>query len=155
MELAISGSWVRVRPAYFTLPCSQWKQVLGPPLFPMRHLLALLLPVLGQCTMVNRFSSPFTGLGILGLSAQHSTPLSSTLCVCVCVLRGGQLVSSPCSGESDRQAQVESGRMYGQKDTDNRQRPQLLERSHQKQAKALGMGPWVPRGYPPNPTLAS
>lgn len=43
--------------------------------------------------------------------------------VCVCVV--GQFVSSPCSEESDRRAQVESGGIYGQKDVDDKQSPQL------------------------------
>lgn len=49
----------------------------GPASLPIRSSLALLLPALGQSTMVNRFSPPFTGPGTLA-SAQLSTLLSST-----------------------------------------------------------------------------
>lgn len=81
MLATVPWSWLSVAPgsespACFILPNSQWRQVLGLPLFPMRHLLALFLPALGHCTMVNRFFPPFTGLGILGLCpALHSAQL--------------------------------------------------------------------------------
>lgn len=52
------------------------KVVLGLPPFPIRNSLALLLLALGQCTMVNRFSPPFTGFSALGLCpALHSAQL--------------------------------------------------------------------------------
>ena len=69
----------RKSPACFTLPQHPRKLGLGLPPFPTGNSLALLLPALGQCTMVNRFSPPFSGLGALGLcptlhSAQPHPP---------------------------------------------------------------------------------
>lgn len=63
----------------------------------------------------------------------------------------GQLVSSPGSGESDGHAQVKLGGVYGQKDTDDRQRPQLLGRSHQEQGRELRMGALGTTGIPSVP----
>lgn len=77
---AVEGSLSRRKsPACFTLPQHPRKLGLGLPPFPTGNSLALLLPALGQCTMVNRFSPPFSGLGALGLcptlhSAQRHPP---------------------------------------------------------------------------------
>lgn len=60
-------------------PNSPCKLGLGLPPFPTRNSLALLLPALGQHTIVNRFSPPISGLRALGLcptlhSAQPHPP---------------------------------------------------------------------------------
>ena len=70
------GERVPLASLFPNTPC---KLGLGLPPFPTRNSLALLLPALGQRTIVNRFSPPISGLRALGLcptlhSAQPHPP---------------------------------------------------------------------------------